>query len=120
MRKQASGRRRTTTEEYNMVGVVILGVIVLCISGIVWMRRRRWQAYATPVSPGAIPRETLALKAFIQGNSYLVEGKFTEALAAFHQARELDPKRPYVADRLAEAERRQQAASPTPLVNVTV
>jgi hypothetical protein len=95
-------------------------VIVLCIGGIVWMRRRRWHAYATPISPGAIPRETLVLKAFTHGNSCLAEGKFTEAIAAFHQARELDPKNPHVAGRLAEVERQQQAASATPLVNVTV
>jgi cytochrome c-type biogenesis protein CcmH/NrfG len=43
----------------------------------------------------------------------LAEGKFDEAIAAFHQARELDPKRAHVADRLAEAERRQHAASAT-------
>jgi Tetratricopeptide repeat len=103
-----------------MVSIVILGVIVLCIGGIVGMRRRRWQAYTAPVSPGVIPRQTLALKAFMQGNSCLAEGKFAEALAAFHQARELDPKRPYIADRIAEAELRQQAASASPLVNTTV
>jgi predicted Zn-dependent protease len=84
------------------------------------MRRRRWQAYATPVSPGAIPPQTLALQAFTHGNSYLTEGKFPEAIAAFHQARKFDPKRPYVAERLAEAERQQQAASATALVNATV
>jgi hypothetical protein len=94
-----------------MVSIVVLAVIVLCVGGIVWWRRRRWQAYAAPVAPGEIPRETLALKAFIRGNSCLAEGKFADAIAAFHQARELDPKRAHVADRLAEAERRQQAAS---------
>jgi cytochrome c-type biogenesis protein CcmH/NrfG len=40
----------------------------------------------------------------------LAEGKFAEATAAFHQARELEPKHPHVAARLAEVERRQQAA----------
>jgi Flp pilus assembly protein TadD len=103
-----------------MGSVVILVVIALCLGGIVWMRRRRWQAYATPVSPGAIPHETLVLRAFTHGNTCLAAGKFTEALAAFHQARELAPKHPHVAGRLAEVERRQQAASATPLVHVTV
>jgi hypothetical protein len=103
-----------------MVGVVMLVVIVLCIGGIVWMRRRRWQAYATPDSPAVIPRETLALNAFAHGNSCLAAGKFAEAIAAFHQAREIEPKHPHVAGRLAEVERRQQAASATPLVNATV
>jgi len=103
-----------------MESVVILVGIVLCTSGIVWMRRRRWHAYATRVAPEAIPRATLALHAFTHGNACLAAGKFPEAIAAFHQARELDPKRPYVADRLAEVARQQQAASATPLVPGTV
>jgi len=45
----------------------------------------------------------------MQGNAYLAEEKFGEATAAFHQARELDPKRAHVADRLAEVARRQHA-----------
>jgi len=96
-----------------MVSVIILVVIGLCIGLIVWMRRRSARAYAAPVSPGGMSRETLALDAFAHGNSYLAEGKFDEATAAFHQARELDPKRAHVADRLAEVERRQHAASAT-------
>jgi len=98
----------------------ILAVIVLCIGGIVWMRRRRWQAYTTPVLPGTIPRETLALRAFAHGNSCLAEGKFTEAIDAFQQAREIEPKHPHVAGRLAEVARRQQVASAAPPVNATV
>jgi cytochrome c-type biogenesis protein CcmH/NrfG len=47
----------------------------------------------------------------------LAEGKLAEAIAAFHQARELDPKRAHVAERLAEAERQQQAASATAPAN---
>ena len=68
-----------------MLSMGILAVIVLCAGGIVWGRRRRWQAYTTPVSPGTIPRETLALHAFAQGNSCLAEGKFAEAIAAFER-----------------------------------
>ena len=70
-----------------MVGVIMLVVIGLCIGGIVWRRRRRWQAYTTPVSPGVIPRETLVLNAFAHGNSCLAAGKFAEAIASFHQTR---------------------------------
>jgi len=103
-----------------MVSVIMLVVIGLCIGGIVWMRRRRSHAYAPPVSPGAIPRQTLALHAFVHGNSCLAEGKFADAIALFHQARELDPKHPHVAGRLAEVARQQHAASATPPVNATV
>ena len=93
-----------------MVGMIMLVVIGLCIGWIVWMRRHRARVYTAPVTPGGMPRETLALDAFAHGNSYLAEGKFDEAIAAFNQARELDPKRAHVANRLAEVERRQQAA----------
>jgi len=61
-----------------------------------------------------IPPETLVFDAFTHGNACLAEGKFADAIAAFQQARELDPKRLLLADRLAEAERRQAAASPPP------
>jgi tetratricopeptide (TPR) repeat protein len=103
-----------------MQTIGILAVIVLCIGGIVWMRRLRWHAYTTPVVPGTIPRATLALRAFARGNSCLAEGKFTEAIDAFEQAREIEPKHPHVAGRLAEVARRQQAASAAPSVNATV
>jgi hypothetical protein len=49
----------------------------------------------------------------------LAEGKFVEAIAAFHQAREIDPKRAHVAERLAEAERQQQAVSATVPANAS-
>ena len=96
-----------------MVSMITLVVIGLCIGWIVWMRRRRARAYTAPAPLGGISHETLALDAFAHGNSYLAEGKFDEAIAAFHQARELDPKRAHVAERLAEVERRQHAASAT-------
>jgi tetratricopeptide (TPR) repeat protein len=96
-----------------MTSMIILVCIGLCIGWIVWMRRRRARVYTAPPPPGGILRETLALDAFAHGNSYLAEGKFDEAIAAFHQARELDPKRAHVAERLAEVERRQHAASAT-------
>ena len=96
-----------------MVSMVMPVVIGLCIGWIVWMRRGRARAYAAPAMPGGMPRETLALDAFAHGNSYLAEGKFDDAIAAVHRARELDPKRAHVADRLAEVERRQHAVSAT-------
>ncbi len=103
-----------------MQTIGLLAVIVLCIGGIVWMRWLRWHAYTTPVVPGTIPRETLALRAFAHGNSCLAEGRFTEAIDAFEQAREIQPKHPHVAGRLAEVARRQHEASAMPLVNATV
>jgi Flp pilus assembly protein TadD len=103
-----------------MVSVIICAVIGLCIAGILWMRQRRWQTYATPASPEAISQKTLAHQAFAQGNSCLAEGKFADAIAAFHQAREQEPKHPYVASRLAEAERLQHAVRATPVVKAAV
>lgn len=52
----------------------------------------------------------------MHGNTCLAAGQFADAITAFHQARELNPKHPYVAARLAEVERRQQAAGATPPV----
>jgi tetratricopeptide (TPR) repeat protein len=95
-----------------MVSMVVLTVIVICAGGLVWLRQHRWRAYAALATPEGMPREALALHAFTRGNACLAEGKFAEAIAAFHQAREIDPKRPHIADRLAEVER-QQAASAT-------
>jgi hypothetical protein len=95
-----------------MLSVVIMVTVVLATL-IGWGWRGRWRTRTALVPPGAIPRETLALDAFMQGNAYLAEEKFCEATAAFHQARELDPKRAHVADRLAEVARRQHAVPAT-------
>lgn len=93
----------------NMKSIVVIMVIVVCAGWVLW---RRYRGHAsTAVPPEAIPRENFALKAFAHGNTCLAEGKFAEATAAFHHARELEPKHPHVAARLAEVERRQQAAS---------
>jgi hypothetical protein len=101
-----------------MVSLAMLVVLVLCAGRIAWEIRRRWHVHTTPVSP-ATPRETLALQAFTHGNSCLAAGQFADASAAFHRAREIDPKHPHVAGRLAEVERRQHAASVTLLGNAT-
>ena len=95
-----------------MLSVVIMVTIVLATL-IAWAGWGRWRTRTALLLPGEIPRETLTLEAFMQGNAYLAEEKFSEATAAFHQARELDPKRAHVADRLAEVARRQHTMTTT-------
>ena len=96
-----------------MVSTIVIVAGALGVLGIWVWRRRRLQASVDPVPQAGIPRETLALESFTHGNTCLAEGKFAEATAAFERAREIDPKRAHVADRLAEVERRQQAALTT-------
>lgn len=95
-----------------MVSVILVGIIAL-VATIVVIRRGRWRKHTDQLPDKGVSPEALALEAFTQGNSCLAEGKFAEATAAFHRARELDPKRPHVADRLAEVERQQRAAMAT-------
>ena len=92
-------------------------LIVAIIAGAGWFVWRRWTAGRTPINP--LPSEdrspqTLAYKAFLRGNTCLAAGQWADATAAFERTRTLDPKRPYVAERLAEVARRQHAASPPP------
>ena len=94
-----------------MESVVVMVVIVGCAGWIVWRRRHRGHASTASVPPPGMSHKHFALKAFVHGNTCLAEGKFAEATAAFHQARELEPKHSHVAGRLAEVERQQQAAS---------
>jgi hypothetical protein len=103
-----------------MLSIGMLAVIVFYAGAIAWMLRRRWHADTTPVVPGTIPRETIALRAFAHGNSCLAEGRFPEAIAAFAQARAIEPQHPHVAGRLAEVARRQHAASAVPPGDPTV
>jgi hypothetical protein len=93
--------------------VILILAIVIGVGWAVWRRRGGWRTQAGPLASGSIPRETLAFEAFTHGNTCLAEGKFADAIASFHRARELDPKRLHVAERLAEAERRQHAESVT-------
>jgi hypothetical protein len=94
-------------------------LIVAIIAGISWMAWRRWGPGRPPIA--LLPSEdrspkTRAFEAFTHGNTCLTAGQFADATAAFEQARTLDPKRPYVAERLAEVARRQHAASaPVPV-----
>jgi predicted Zn-dependent protease len=93
-----------------MVSVIIVVAIIAGAGWIVWRRRSRGQTPSELLTARDARPESLAFEAFTHGNSYLAQGKFDEAVAAFRRARELDPKRPHVADRLAEVERRQRAA----------
>jgi cytochrome c-type biogenesis protein CcmH/NrfG len=95
-----------------MLSVVFI-VTVVFVALILVVRRVWWRKGPAQRLQGGIPQETLALEAFMQGNAYMAAEKFPEAMAAFHRARELDPKRPHVVDRLAEVARRQHAATAT-------
>jgi hypothetical protein len=97
-----------------MVSVIVVVAIAGGIGWMVWRRRGRWRPPTASGTPEGIGPERLAFEAFTHGNTCLAEGKFAEATAAFHRSRELDPKRPHVAERLAEVARRQHAASPPP------
>jgi predicted Zn-dependent protease len=95
-----------------MLSVVFM-VTVVFVALILLVRRVWWRKGPAQRLQWGIPHETLALEAFMQGNAYMAAEKFPEATAAFHRARELDPKRPHVVDRLAEVARRQHAATAT-------
>jgi len=86
---------------------MIFIVTVVCVALILLVRRGWWRRGSAQLLPAAVPLSALALEAFIQGNTDLAGGKFTEATAAFQRTRELDPKHPYVVERLAAVERRQ-------------
>jgi hypothetical protein len=99
-----------------MVSLIIVVVVMACAG---WMAWSRWTSWRTPISPqpaAEMSPQTRAFEAFAHGNSCLVAGQWADATAAFEQARTLDPKRPYVAERLAVVARRQHAASaPVPV-----
>jgi hypothetical protein len=88
--------------------------IVVVIAGAGYLAWRRWTDWRTPISPQSSAErspQTRAFEAFTHGNTCLAAGQWADATAAFEQARTLDPKRPYVAERLAEVARQQRAAS---------
>jgi hypothetical protein len=99
-----------------MISMMIVVVVMACAG---WMAWNRWTYGRTPIRPQPSAErspQTRAFEAFTHGNSCLAAGQFADATAAFEQARTLDPKRPYVAERLAEVARRQHAASaPVPV-----
>jgi hypothetical protein len=97
-----------------MISLIIVVVVMACAG---WMAWSRWTYWRTPIAPppsAEIAPETLALEAFTRGNTCLAGGQYADATAAFERARELDPKRLHVAERLAEVARRQAAATPPP------
>src|SRR3712207_6087305 len=79
-----------------MLSVVFMITVVLVALGL-FVRRGWWQKRTDQLPPAGIPRETLALEAFMQGNSYLAGEQFNDATAAFQRARELDSKCLHVA-----------------------
>jgi hypothetical protein len=93
--------------------------IVVVIAGAGWLAWSRWTYWRTPSGPQPSAErspQTRAFEAFADGNRCLMAGQWADATAAFEQARTLDPKRPYVAERLAEVARRQHAAgAPVPV-----
>ena len=76
-----------------------------------WRRWRDWRTSTGPRPSSEMSSQSLAFEAFTHGNTYLAAGQLADATAAFERARALDPKRPYVAERLADVGRRQHAAS---------
>lgn len=94
------------------MGIVVVMLVIVGGAGwIAWRHRRHGQAHAVRVPSQGRPHGNVAHKAFVHGNTCLMEGKFDEARAAFHQVHALEPKHPHVAGRLAEVERQQQAAN---------
>jgi hypothetical protein len=99
-----------------MVSIIIVVVVMACAG---WMAWNRWSYWRTPTGPqpsAEVSPQARAFEAFAHGNRCLAAGQWADATAAFEQARALDPKRAYVAERLAEVARRQHAASaPVPV-----
>jgi hypothetical protein len=94
-----------------MISIIL---IVAMVAGAGWFVWSRWAYWRTPIRPQPSAErspQTRAFEAFTHGNSCLAAGQWADATAAFEQARTLDPKRPYVAERLAEVARRHHAAS---------
>lgn len=98
---------------------ISIAVIVVCVGLIVW-RRKRQQARIVIASPAGLSQKELAHHAFTQGNTYLMQGDFAKATAAFQQVLELEPKHPHVGGRIAEVARRQQAEGTVASVSSTL
>jgi Tfp pilus assembly protein PilF len=97
-----------------MITVILVIAVLLGAGWFVWGRHSRWRTPAVSATPAGMTPEGRGFEAFTHGNTCLAAGQFAEATAAFQRARELDPKRPHVAERLAEVARRQAAASQPP------
>jgi hypothetical protein len=99
-----------------MTSILIVVVVTACAAWMAWSRWHYWRTPIRPLPTADSSPKTRAFEAFLHGNSCLAAGQFADATVAFEQARTLDPKRAYVAERLAEVARRQHAASaPVPV-----
>lgn len=92
-----------------MTSFVIVIVVLACASWMVWSRWQYWRPLTVSTPAEDRSPKALAFEAFLHGNACLAAGHFADATTAFERARTLDPKRPYVAERLAEVARRQHA-----------
>jgi cytochrome c-type biogenesis protein CcmH/NrfG len=111
----AGGSHMNSIAGYDhLISIFVVMVVLASAAWIGWRRWGSWRTSSAPHQSAAVSSETLAFEAFTHGNTCLAAGQFAEATASFERARELDPKRLHVADRLAEVARRQQAASATP------
>jgi hypothetical protein len=98
-----------------MISLIIVVVVMACAGLMAWSRWNYWRTPIGPLPSAERSPQTRAFEAFTHGNTCLAAGQWADATAAFEQARALDPKRPHVAERLAEVARRQAAASPPPV-----
>ena len=97
-----------------MVSLMIVVAVMACAGWMAWSRWSYWRTPTGPLPSAEMSLQTRAFEAFAHGNRCLATGQWADATAAFEQARALDPKRPHVAERLAEVARRQAAASAPP------
>jgi len=99
-----------------MISLIFIVVVIAGAGWLAWRRRNYWRPPIRSQPSAEQSPQTRAFEAFTHGNTCLAAGQWADATAAFEQARTLDPKRPYVAERLAEVARRQHAAgAPAPV-----
>jgi hypothetical protein len=94
-----------------MISIIFIAIVIAGAGWLAWSRWTYWRTPSEPLPSVASAPKTLAFEAFLHGNTCLAAGQWADATAAFERTRTLDPKRPYVAERLAEVARRQHAAS---------
>jgi hypothetical protein len=93
--------------------LIIVVVVMACAGWMAWSCWTYWRTPSAPQPSAESSPQTRAFEAFAHGNRCLAAGQWADAAAAFERARALDPKRAYVAERLAEVERRQHTTSAT-------
>ncbi len=97
-----------------MISILIVVVVMACAGWLAWSRWTYWRTPIAPLPSAERSPQARAFEAFTHGNTCLAAGQYAEATVAFQRARALDPKRPHVAERLAEVARRQYTASQRP------